>query len=48
MFQTFKEVFIPGRAGKNAKVKDSAMRTELVNMRQVDEETHAETWTQSK
>jgi len=45
---TFKDVFLLGRAGKKAKVKANALRTELVKKRKVDEETNAETCTPSK
>jgi len=47
-FHTFKDVFLLGRAGKKAKAKANALRTELVIKRKVDEETNAETWTLSK
>jgi hypothetical protein len=47
-FHTFKDVFLLGRAGKKAKAKANALRTELVKKRKVDEETNAETWTPSK
>jgi hypothetical protein len=43
-FHTFKDVFLLGRAGKKAKAKANALRTELVKKRKVDEETNAETW----
>jgi hypothetical protein len=42
---TLKDVFLLGRAGKKAKAKANALRTELMKKRKVDEETHAETWT---
>jgi len=42
---TFKDVFLLGRAGKEAKAKADALRTELVKRRKVDKETNAETWT---
>jgi len=45
---TFKDVFLLGRAGKKAKAKANALRTELMKKRKVDEETNAETWTPSK
>jgi hypothetical protein len=45
---TFREVFLLGRAGKKAKAKANALRTELVKKRKVDKETNAETWTASK
>jgi len=47
-FHTFKDVFLLGRAGKQAKAKANALRTELMKKRKVDEETNAETWTPSK
>jgi hypothetical protein len=47
-FQTFKDVFLLGRAGKKAKAKAFGLRTELVKKRKVDKETNADTWTQSK
>jgi len=47
-FHTFRDVFLLGRAGKKAKAKANALRTELVKNRKVDEETNAETWTPSK
>jgi len=47
-FHTFKDVFLLGRAGKKAKAKAKALRTELVKKRKVDEETNIETWTPSK
>jgi len=47
-FHTFKDVFLLGRAGKKAKAKANALRTELVKMRKVGEETHAETWMASR
>jgi hypothetical protein len=47
-FHTFKDVFLLRRAGKKAKAKANALRTELVKKRMVDEETNAETWTPSK
>jgi hypothetical protein len=47
-FHTFKDVFLLGRAGKKAKAKANALRTELVKKRNVDQETNAETWTPSK
>jgi len=47
-FHTFKDVFLPGQASKMAKAKANALRTELLKKRKVDEEIHAETWTQSK
>jgi len=47
-FHTFKDVFLLGRAGKKAKAKANALRTELVKKRKVDEETNAESWTPPK
>jgi hypothetical protein len=47
-FHTFKDVFLLGRAGKKAKPKANALRTELGKKRKVDEETNADTWTPSK
>jgi hypothetical protein len=47
-FHTFKNVFLLGRAGKKAKAKANALRTDLVKKRKVDEETTAETWRPSK
>jgi len=47
-FHSFKDVFLLGRAGKKARAKANALRTDLVKKRKVDEESNAETWTQSK
>jgi len=47
-FHTFRDVFLLGRAGKKAKAKANALRSELVKKRKVDKETNAETWTLSK
>jgi hypothetical protein len=47
-FHTYKVVFFLRRAGKTAKAKANALRTELVKKRKVDEETNAETLTPSK
>jgi hypothetical protein len=47
-FHTFNDVVLLGRAGKKAKAKANAPRTELMKMRKVDEETDAETWMPSK
>jgi len=44
-FHTYKDVFLLGRAGKKAKAKANALRTELVKKQKVDEDTNAETWT---
>jgi len=45
---TLKDVFLLGRAGKQANAKANAQRMEIVKKRNVDEETNAETWTPSK
>jgi hypothetical protein len=45
---TVKDVFLLGRAGNKVKPKATALRTELVKKRKVDEETTAEPWTPSK
>jgi len=47
-FHTFKDVFLLRWAGKKAKAKANALRTELLKKRKVDEETKAETWMPSK
>jgi len=47
-FHTFKDVFLLGRAGRKAKAKANALRTDLVKKQKADEETNAETWTMSK
>jgi len=47
-FHTFKDVFLLGRAGNEAKANASTLRTELVKKRKVDEKTNAETRTPSK
>jgi len=47
-FHTLKDVFLLGRAGKRAKAKASALRTELVKKRKVDQDTNAETWMPSR
>jgi hypothetical protein len=47
-FHTFKDVFLLGQAGKQAKAKGNTLRTELVKKRKVDQETNAETWSPSK
>jgi len=47
-FHYFKDVFLLVGAGKKAKAKANALRTELVKKRNVDEETNAESWTPSK
>jgi len=47
-FHTFKDVFLLGRAGKEAKAKANALATELKKKRKVDTETIAETWMPSK
>jgi hypothetical protein len=43
-FHTFKDVFLLGRAGKKAKAKANALRTELLKKQNVYKETNAETW----
>jgi hypothetical protein len=45
---TFKDVFLLGREGRKGKARANALRTELVKKRNVDEETNADSWTQSK
>jgi len=47
-FHAFKDVFLLGLAGKEAKAKANALGIELVKKPKVDEETHAETWKPSK
>jgi len=47
-FHTLKDVFLLRRAGKTAKDKANALRTDLVKKRKVDEATSAETWMPSK
>jgi len=47
-FHSFKDVFLLGQAGKKAKAKGNALRTELMKKRKVDEETNAEPWMPSK
>jgi hypothetical protein len=47
-FDTFKDVFLLGRAGKKAKAKANALRTELVKERKIDKETNTQTSTPSK
>jgi len=47
-FHTCKDLFLLRRAGKKAKAKANALRTELVKKRKVDDETNAEIWTASK
>jgi hypothetical protein len=47
-FHPCKDGILLGRAGKKAKAKANALRTEIVKKRKVDEETNAETWTPSK
>ena len=46
-FHTFKDVFLLGRADKKTKATANDQRTELKKKQKVDEETDAETWTQS-
>jgi hypothetical protein len=41
-FQTFKDVFLLGRASKKAKAQANTLRMELVKKRVVDKETNAE------
>jgi len=41
-FHTFKDIFLLERAGKKAKAKANALRTELIKKRKVDEETNAD------
>jgi hypothetical protein len=48
LVHTFKYVFLLGQAGKKAKAKAHALRTELMKKGKVDEETNTETWTPSK
>jgi len=47
-FHTFKDVFLLRQAGKKAKAKANALRTELVKKGNVDEETIPETLTPSR
>ena len=47
-FHNFKDVFLLGRAGKQAKANANAQRRDLMKMQKVDEETNADTWTASK
>jgi len=47
-FHTFQDVFLLERAGKKAKAKPNALRTELMKKRKVDEETNDKTWTVPK
>ena len=47
-FHAFKDVFLLGRAGNDARAKASAVKTDLVKMGTVDWETNAETWKPSK
>jgi len=47
-FHTFKDIYLLWRASKKVKAKANALRTELVKMRKVDKEIHAESWTPSK
>jgi len=47
-FHTIKDVFLLVRAGKKAKAKANALRTDLVMKRKVTDETTAGTWTQCK
>jgi hypothetical protein len=47
-FHTFNDVFLLGSAGKKAKAKANALRTELFKKRKVDKESNTQTWTPSK
>ena len=47
-FHNFKDVFLLGRAGKQAKANANTQRRDLMKMQKVDEETNADTWTASK
>jgi len=47
-FQTFKDDFLLGRAGKKVKAKANPVRREFMKKRKVDKERKAETWTPSK
>jgi len=47
-FHTIKDVYLLGRAGKKAKAKADALRTEFVKKQKVGKETNAERWTPSK
>jgi hypothetical protein len=47
-FYTFKDIFLFGRASKQAKAKANAWSMELAKKRNLDEETNAENWTPSK
>jgi hypothetical protein len=47
-FHLFKDGLLLGRAGKQAKAKANALRTELVRNGKFDEKTNAETWSPSK
>jgi hypothetical protein len=47
-FDTFKDIYLLRRAGKMAKAKGNALRTEWVKKRNVDEERNADTGTPSE
>jgi len=47
-FHTIKNVLLLGRAGRKAKAKANALRTDLVKKQKVEEETNAETCMPSK
>jgi hypothetical protein len=47
-FHTLRDDFSLRRASKKVKAKAKALGTELVKMRNVDEDTNAETWTPSQ
>jgi hypothetical protein len=47
-FHSIKDVFLLGRASKQAKVNAKAQRMKLLKKRKVDKATNAETWTSSK
>ena len=47
-FHTFNDGFLLRQAGKRAKAKTNALRTELVKNQKVDDTSNAETWTPSK
>jgi len=44
---TFKDVFLLRQTGQNGQAKPNALRTQLVNKRNVDEATNTEPWTPS-
>jgi len=47
-FHTFKDDFLLGRAGNEAKAIANPVRTGLMKKQLVDQDTNAETWTLSK